>query len=79
MLKHVNSKIAILASRLFLIFQISFWFKTHQWLEDIQGNFFNMNFAGKKYVYMRVFVCVCVFVCLCVFVCVCVCKKEVAV
>ena len=33
----------------FLIFPFNFWFKTYQWLRDIQGIFPNMNFAWKHF------------------------------
>ena len=50
MVKHVNSKIAILGSHVFFIFQISFSFKrAYQWLQDFQGNFLNVNFARKHF------------------------------
>ena len=32
---------------IFLLFQISFWFKKQQWLQDIQGEFFESKLRRK--------------------------------
>ena len=50
MLSHVKSNIAILFEiSIFLLFQISFLFKTYQLASGCSGDFFNVNFAGKQF------------------------------
>ena len=34
---------------IFSLFQISFWFKTYQWLQKIQWVFSDVNFAGRYF------------------------------
>ena len=48
MLKHVNSKIAILGSR-FYYFKLVFDSKRISGLRNIQGNIFDVNFDGRHF------------------------------
>ena len=49
MLKHVNSKVVTLGARVFSPFEVKFWFKTNQWLQDIQEKILNANLTGEHF------------------------------